>query len=266
MFGMMRGLVSLGLLVASLAMACTNDVGGSGADPGADSDCDRGGCDVRPSGRADPQADDSDDSGGTDAGGTDAGGTDAGGTDAGGTDAGGTDAGGTDAGGTDAGGTDAPAPPGPPPAEAGQVCVEWTECGPWFVNDNSGFDCVAGTCVCNSAGNWDDECARIGGVWSDEECFCFVGASSMPAEDPDTWTADDEAANDDPRADRQCWWKWKETCEPDRWVDTSDYEWVCDSGGDCSWEYDESGYWESGDCDGYWIRRCDDGTEKRYGP
>ncbi len=167
---------------------------------------------------------------------------------------------------------DAEEPPGPAPAQAGQACQEWTDCGPWYQNDNSGFDCVQGTCICNADGNWDDACASIGGVWSDEDCFCFVGASSMPTEDADTWLADDEDDDfydddgaEDPRANRQCWWRWKERCEPDRWVDTSDYEYVCDSGGDCDWEYDPSGYWESGDCSGYWIRRCDDGTEKRYG-
>jgi hypothetical protein len=32
------------------------------------------------------------------------------------------------------------------------------------------------------------------------------------------------------------------------------------------YEYRAGGDWESGECNGYWIRRCDDGTEKRYGP
>jgi hypothetical protein len=158
---------------------------------------------------------------------------------------------------------EAPPAPGPPPAEAGQACVEWTDCGPRFANPNSGFDCVDAVCTCNAEGNWDDACAGIGGVWSDEECFCFVSASPAPAEDADTWTADDE---DDPATDRQCWWVWKETCEPDTWVDTSEYEWVCRSSDDCGYEYRPGGYWESGECDGYWIRRCDDGSEKRYGP
>lgn len=158
--------------------------------------------------------------------------------------------------------------PGPPPAEAGQSCSQWTDCGPNYADPNSGFDCEQNSCVCNSAGNWDDACAQIGGVWSDEECFCFVGAAPMPPVDADEWTADDEDQFDDddsdPRADRTCWWKWRESCEPDRWVDTGGYEYVCDSGGDCSYEYEDDGYWESGDCSGYWLRRCDDGTEKRF--
>jgi hypothetical protein len=158
---------------------------------------------------------------------------------------------------------DTPAPPGPPPADAGQACAEWTDCGPRFADPNSGFDCVNETCTCNADGNWDDACAGIGGFWSDEECFCFVSTQPAPREDADDWTADDER---DPVADRQCWWVWKERCEPDRWVDTSEYVWVCRTDDDCGYRYRAGGYWESGECDGYWIRRCDDGTEKRYGP
>ncbi len=164
-----------------------------------------------------------------------------------------------------------PAPAGPPPADAGQSCTEWTECGPWYVNDNSGFDCVSGSCVCNADDTYDEACAALNGVWSDADCFCYVGAAPMPDEDADEWVADDEddayddGSNDDPRANRTCWWRWKETCEPDRWVDTGGYEYVCDGSGECDYEYEEDGYWESGDCNGYWIRRCDDGTEKRFG-
>ena len=143
-----------------------------------------------------------------------------------------------------------------PPASSEQVCQAWTECGPHFADPNSGFDCVAGACVCNSEGNWDEACAGIGGVWAADACFCYVGAAPLPSED----------ADDDDDDNVSCWWVWKETCEPDEWVETSDYDWVCSSSDDCGWEYVEDGYWESGSCDGFWIKRCDDGTEHWFGP
>jgi hypothetical protein len=165
---------------------------------------------------------------------------------------------------------------GPPPAAAGQSCTEWSDCGPWYADPNSGFDCAANACVCNADGNWDDACASIGGVWSDADCFCYVGAAPMPSEDADDWVADDEDdayddgsddsyddGSDDPRANRTCWWRWRETCDPDVWVEEG-YVYEC-NGDECGYEWSNDGYWEPGDCDGYWLRRCDDGTEKRYG-
>lgn len=162
-----------------------------------------------------------------------------------------------------------PEPAGPPPADAGQSCSEWTDCGPWYVNENSGFDCEANACVCNAAGTYDEACAAINGVWSDEDCFCYVGASPMPSEDADEWEPSDDDeyeyddADEDPRANRVCWWRWRDRCEADVYVDTSSYEYEC-NGDECDYVYRESGYWESGHCSGYWIRRCDDGTERRY--
>lgn len=161
-------------------------------------------------------------------------------------------------------------PPGPPPAEAQAACTVWQDCGPWYADRNNGFDCDDGVCACDVDNTYDQACADLGGVWSAEDCFCYVGAAPMPSEDPNTWTDDDESYDDssyddngDPRADRVCWWRWRETCDADRWVDTSSYDYEC-NGDDCGYEYNESGYWESGDCSGYWIRRCDDGSEKRY--
>ena len=156
-------------------------------------------------------------------------------------------------------------PPGPPPALAGQSCQEWSDCGPNFANLNSGFDCAQGVCACNVNGNWDDACSQIGGIWSEEECFCIMGATPRPPFSASSYVADDEEPSDDD--ERICWWTWRESCEPDTWVDAG-YEWVCNGPGndDCGYEYDANGgYWESGDCSGYWLRRCDDGTQKRYG-
>ena len=118
--------------------------------------------------------------------------------------------------------------------------------------------------ACNVDGNWDDACSQIGGVWSEEECFCFVGAAPRPTINANNYVADDEEFVE---AERVCWWSWRETCEPDTWVDAG-YEWVCNgpSSDDCGYEHDDNGgYWESGDCSGYWLRRCDDGSQKRYG-
>ncbi len=162
---------------------------------------------------------------------------------------------------------DAVLPPGPPPSEAAQSCQQWSDCGPNYANPNSGFDCASGTCACNVDGNWDDACAGIGGVWSDAECFCFVGASPQPTISASAWVADDEDPADYDDDERTCWWTWRETCEPDTWVDGG-YEWVCNgpSSDDCGYEHDDNGgYWESGACSGYWLRRCDDGSQKRYG-
>jgi hypothetical protein len=251
-------MVRFALLVSLAAAACGNQLDVDSTDnldrlPADDDNAARRGGDVATAGADTDDADDADEDGAAE--------DDEAPPSTPGDDAAGTDDADANAGPAD---EDSSFEPGPPPASAGQACVEWTDCGPRFANPNSGFDCIDEVCTCNAEGNWDDACASIGGVWSDEECFCFVSASPAPSEDADTWTADDE--DEDSAADRQCWWVWKETCEPDTWVDTSEYEWVCRGSDDCGYEYRAGGYWESGECDGYWIRRCDDGSEKRYGP
>ena len=244
----MARIFALGLVVAGL-FACANDLAPGGPAAGGSSNQPR---DLRPAGENDAPATDDDAAPADDAGGDD---------------------------------DDAPAPPadepatpeapaeetpvapGPPPADAGQSCQEWSDCGPHYADLNSGFDCAQGTCACNVDGNWDDACSQIGGVWSPEDCFCFVGAAPRPAANANDWVASDEDPADYEESERSCWWTWRETCEPDTWVDGG-YEWVCNgpSSDDCGYEHDENGgYWESGDCDGYWLRRCDDGTQKRYG-
>jgi hypothetical protein len=152
-------------------------------------------------------------------------------------------------------GTTAGAPgSAPPPAAQEQSCQSWQDCGPHFGDLNSGFDCEVGQCACNVAGTYDDECASIGGLWSDEECFCFVTQSRPPEPANDASAADDEP---------YCWWRWYEECQPDEWVDTSYYRRVCDDTG-CYDRYVQRGYWESGACDDVWVKRCDDGTRREY--
>lgn len=147
--------------------------------------------------------------------------------------------------------------PGPPPADAGQQCVEWTDCAPHYDNLNSGFDCSQNTCICDAIGQWAVACANIGGWWSDAECFCFTNTdSAMPSEEPEP--------PDEAEEDVTCWWTWRiRSCEPDEWVDTSYYERVCDDHG-CWNEYVEDGYWVDGRCTGRWIKRCTDGNEYWY--
>jgi hypothetical protein len=147
--------------------------------------------------------------------------------------------------------------PGPPPADAGQSCSEWTDCAPHFDDPNSGFDCVNNACTCDDTGQWAQACADIGGSWSSFECFCFTNTDTlMPTAAPETPDqADDDVV---------CWWSWRlRYCDPDRWVDTSYYERVCDSTG-CWNEYVDDGYYEDGQCYGRWIKRCSDGNEYWY--
>jgi hypothetical protein len=147
--------------------------------------------------------------------------------------------------------------PGPAPAYAAQSCTEWTDCGPHFADENSGFDCVSGTCTCDDTGQWAQACADIGGSWSSWECFCFTNTdTAMPTAAPET----PEQADDDVT----CWWSWRlRYCDPDEWVDTSYYDHVCD-GDECYDEYVERGYYVDGQCYGRWIKRCTDGNEYWY--
>jgi hypothetical protein len=148
--------------------------------------------------------------------------------------------------------------PGPPPSDAGQSCSEWTDCGPHFEDPNSGFDCVNNSCTCDDTGQWAAACADIGGSWSSFECFCFTNTdTAMPAAAPETPEQAEE--------DVVCWWSWRlRYCDPDEWVDTSYYEYVCDSEDDCYNEYVEDGYYIDGQCYGRWIKRCTDGNEYWY--
>lgn len=159
----------------------------------------------------------------------------------------------------DAPAADAPAAgaPGsvPPPAEQAQTCQAWQDCGPHFGDLNSGFDCDGGQCACNVAGTYDDDCAAIGGLWSDEECFCFVTQSRPPEPANDANSNDDDAP--------WCWWRWHEECEPDEWVDTSYYRRECDSSG-CYNRYISRGYWVDGYCNDVWTKTCDDGSRQVY--
>jgi len=186
------------------------------------------------------------------------------------------DADGTDPGTGDTGADDAPVPgdpaanpdgddgapaagaPGtaPPPAEQAQSCQAWQDCGPHFGDLNSGFDCDGGQCACNVAGTWDDDCAAIGGLWSDEECFCFVTQSRPPEPANDASTTNDDDAP-------WCWWRWHEECEPDEWVDTSYYRRECDSSG-CYNRYISRGHWVDGYCNDVWTKTCDDGSRQVY--
>jgi hypothetical protein len=143
----------------------------------------------------------------------------------------------------------------PPPAEQAQSCQAWQDCGPHFGDLNSGFDCDGGQCACNVAGTYDDDCAAIGGLWSDEECFCFVTQSRPPE------PANDASGNDDDAP--WCWWRWHEECEPDEWVDTSYYRRECDSSG-CYNRYISRGYWVDGYCNDVWTKSCDDGSRQVY--
>ena len=139
-----------------------------------------------------------------------------------------------------------------PPAELEQACSVWQDCGPNFGDRNSGFDCQDGQCACNVAGDYDEACAAIGGLWSDAQCFCFVTSSRPPEEaDPD---------ETDPVT---CWWDYYRDCEADEWVDTSYYRNECDDGG-CRRVYVRRGYWREGHCDDVWVRECSDGTRQTF--
>ena len=139
-----------------------------------------------------------------------------------------------------------------PPSETPQSCTAWQDCGPHFGDLNSGFDCDAGQCACNVAGDHDDACAAIGGYWSEAQCFCFVTSSRPPAE-----------ADPDENDDVSCWWDWYEECAPDVWVDTSYYRRECDDDG-CRDVYVRRGYWREGACDDIWVRECSDGSVQEF--
>jgi hypothetical protein len=150
--------------------------------------------------------------------------------------------------------------PAEAPADAQQSCTEWTDCGPHFADPNSGFDCVSGTCTCDDSGQWATACSDIGGSWSAWDCFCFVGTSPMPTAQA-VPPQDAINGNGDDEDDVVCWWRWKDLgCDPDRWIDTSYYERVCDSHG-CDDEYVDDGYYVDGECYGRWVKRCSNGYE-----
>lgn len=142
----------------------------------------------------------------------------------------------------------------PPPAETSQTCTVWQDCAPHFGDRNSGFDCDNGQCACNVADGYDEACAEIGGFWSDDECFCFVTQSRPP--EP---ANDDEDDEDAP----YCWWRWREECDADEWVDTSYSERVC-TNGTCRNVWRNDGYWAEGACTEVWTKRCDDGSQYVY--
>ncbi|HEY1100493.1 MAG TPA: hypothetical protein VGF99_16250 [Myxococcota bacterium] len=145
----------------------------------------------------------------------------------------------------------------PPPAESTQSCTVWQDCGPNFGDLNSGFDCDSGQCACNAVGHHDDDCAAIGGFWSEQECFCFVTSSRPP--EPASSGSYDDRDDDTP----YCWWRYREECDRDRWVDTSYYERVC-TNGECRNVWRSDGHWEDGDCTDVWTKRCDDGSQYVY--
>ena len=73
-----------------------------------------------------------------------------------------------------------------------------------------------------------------------------------------------EPANDDDDEDAPyCWWRWREECDADEWVDTSYYERVC-TNGTCRNVWRNDGYWADGACTEVWTRRCDDGSQYVY--
>ena len=128
-----------------------------------------------------------------------------------------------------------------------QSCTEWTDCGPYFENENSGAECVNQQCVCDPNNEYATNCDNIGGYFIDEECFCVVGSSSPPPES----------------SDENCYQHWvEEECDDDRiWVDTSRWERECYTQGGveyCDDVYRESGYWDGDqNCnEGYWVEHC----------
>jgi hypothetical protein len=139
-----------------------------------------------------------------------------------------------------------------PPAQTEQTCSVWEDCGPHFGDRNSGFDCQGGQCACNVAGDYDEACAAIGGLWSDEQCFCFVTTSRPPAQ-----------ADPDESDHVTCWWDYYKDCEADEWVDTSYYRDECNADG-CRRVYVRRGYWRKGHCDDVWVRECSDGTHQEF--
>lgn len=129
--------------------------------------------------------------------------------------------------------------------DEGQSCQVWQECGPLYDDQNSGYDCVDNTCVCDATGQWSTICSQNGGYFIQQECLCVFSGEPPPT------TATDG-----------CYWSWYQgPCDADRWVDTSHYEDVCGYNANDQWEchseWVESGYWEAGDCpSGYWQELC----------
>ncbi len=140
------------------------------------------------------------------------------------------------------------------PADAQAACAVASDCGAATDTERPGFACVDDTCQCDPGGAGPSQCEADGGTWSAFECACFLGtATPMPSAVPQTPT---EAEDD------VCWWIWRDTyCDPDCWVDTSYYDYVCYGPDDCGYEYVDDGYYEDGDCYGRWIVRCTDGNE-----
>ncbi len=143
----------------------------------------------------------------------------------------------------DAAGTDQAAP-----APGSQSCQQWQDCAPHYGDAYSGYQCIGNLCTCDPDNSMMTRCTSNGGQWLGPECFCVTNATPMPQSDAGAGS---------------CWWSWhQDDCEPDRWVDTSYYEYIeCyDEDGDyyydCGyWVYD--GYWEDGYCpDGYWVEVC----------
>jgi hypothetical protein len=143
----------------------------------------------------------------------------------------------------DAAGTDQAAPP-----PGTQPCQQWQDCAPHYGDAYSGYQCIGNLCTCDPDSSMMTQCTVNGGQWLGPECFCVTNATPMPRADAGS---------------AECWWSWhQDDCEPDRWVDTSYYEYIeCyDEDGeyyyDCGyWVYD--GYYEDGYCpDGYWIEVC----------
>lgn len=133
------------------------------------------------------------------------------------------------------------------PTPGSQSCVQWQDCAPHYADPFSGYQCVEGYCVCDPDSSMMTQCTTGGGQWLGQECFCVTNATGMPGSD----------------AGDNCWWSWEQdSCEPDRWVDTS-YQredcYCCDSNGDeiCDWIWVDDGYWEDGYCPpGEWVENC----------
>jgi|GEM_PF-978055 len=70
------------------------------------------------------------------------------------------------------GGEPAPSPDAEPegPIEGG-VCEYWSDC-PAGDDDNSGYECVDGACVCDPNDQYRDNCVALGGIWSGPDCMC----------------------------------------------------------------------------------------------
>lgn len=67
----------------------------------------------------------------------------------------------------DAGPSAEPEPPPPP-----QACTQWQDCGPYFGDQNSGYECVSGTCTCDPTAEYAANCSALGGGWNAGDCYC----------------------------------------------------------------------------------------------